>query len=383
MRKRFLFSLLAASLVFIGLEVATRLYLRGADQGILTEGPTLTLYPTVEHPEEIFSSVTQDSLQWSPYEHWVIRPNLRSRFFRTNALGFRGLETTVQKPDGRFRIVVLGGSSAWGFGCTADERTIPGRLETLLRAKYPDRDIEVVNAGQIGFTSTQELIYYHRLIAPLKPDLVLLFDGYNDVLADLMNSASGWPLHADLLQSRYQDSIRSPQLGRALAAFLRQSRFLDFSAHKLLELLGPDTRSPVSPVVPPEETAASYLRNVLALSRLAAPITVWIALQPVPAFTRKTLAPEEARIVDRKEKTIVRYKERVSTTYHAMESGLRAAGLPVINLELALGTAPRLMFADECHFGDEAAERIAIKITDEWCHSNALLKSPAPPIEKQ
>jgi lysophospholipase L1-like esterase len=383
MRKRFLFSLLAASLVFIGLEVATRLYLRGADQGILTEGPTLALYPTVEHPEEIFSSVTQDSLQWSPYEHWVIRPNLRSRFFRTNALGFRGLETTVQKPDGRFRIVVLGGSSAWGFGCTADERTIPGRLETLLRAKYPDRDIEVVNAGQIGFTSTQELIYYHRLIAPLKPDLVLLFDGYNDVLADLMNSASGWPLHADLLQSRYQDSFRSPQLGRALTALFRQSRLLDFSARKLSELLAPAARSSVSPVVSPEETADSYLRNVLALCRLAAPITVWIALQPVPAFTRKALAPEEARIVDRKEKAVLRYKERVNTTYRAMESGLRAAGLPVINLELALGTAPRLMFADECHFGDDAAERIAIKIAEEWCHSNALLKSPAPPIEKQ
>jgi hypothetical protein len=59
------------------------------------------------------------------------------------------------------------------------------------------------------------------------------------------------------------------------------------------------------------------------------------------------------------------------------------AGLPVINLELALGTAPRLMFADECHFGDEAAERIAIKIAEEWCHSNALLKSSAPPVEKQ
>jgi hypothetical protein len=130
--------------------VATRLYLQTAAKGILTEGPVLALYPTVEHPEEIFSSVTQDDLQWSPYEHWVIRPNLRSRFFRTNSLGFRGPETTVQKPDGRFRIVVLGGSSAWGFGSTADERTIPGRLEALLRAKYPGRDIEVVNAGQIG-----------------------------------------------------------------------------------------------------------------------------------------------------------------------------------------------------------------------------------------
>jgi hypothetical protein len=383
MRKRFLcFSLIIAGVILICLEVATRLYLHTAAKGILSEGPVLALYPTVKHPKEIFSSVTQDDLQWSPYEHWVIRPNLRSRFFRTNALGFRGPETTVQKPDGRFRIVVLGGSSAWGFGCTADERTIPGHLEVLLRAKYPDCDIEVVNAGQIGFTSTQELIYYHRIIAPLKPDLVLLFDGYNDVLADLMNPTSGWPLHADLLESRYQDSIRSPQLGRAFSAFVRQSRFLDLSIRKLSELLAPATRSPATPVVPAEETAASYLRNVVALSRLAAPITVWIALQPVPAFTRKPLAPEEARIVDRKGKAILRYKQRIETTYRAIESGLRAAGLPVINLELALGAAPRLMFADECHFGDEAAERIAIRIAEEWSPSN-VPRRPAPAIESR
>ena len=111
-------------------------------------------------------------------------------------------------------------------------------------------------------------------------------------------------------------------------------------------------------------------------------MTLWIALQPVPAFTRKPLAPEEARIVDRKAKAILRYKERIETTYRAIESGLRAAGLPVINLELALGAAPRLMFADECHFGDEAAERIAIRIAEEWSRSN-VPRRPAPAIESR
>jgi lysophospholipase L1-like esterase len=383
MRKRFLcFSLIATSMVFLCLEVATRLYLRSTKKGILTKWSAVKLYPTVERPEEIFSTVTQDSLQWSPYEHWVIRPNLRTRIFRTNSLGFRGPETAVQKPARRFRIVVLGGSSAWGFGCTADERTTPGRLQTLLREKYPGRDLEVINAAQIGFTSTQELIYYHRLIAPMAPDLVLLFDGYNDVLADLTNSASGWPLNAGLLQSRYQDSFRRQQLVRDLAAFLRQSCFLDLTSRKLSELMASARHSSVTPIVPPATTAAGYIRNVIALSRLAGPGTVWIALQPVPAYTRKALAPEEARILEEKEKTVHGYTERVATTYRAMEAGVRAAGLPVINLELALGTAPRLMFADECHFGDEAAERIAITIAGEWYHSNALPKSPSGTNEK-
>jgi lysophospholipase L1-like esterase len=383
MRKHFLcLTLIVAGLVFLCLEAVTRLYFGYREKGVLNTRPVLKLYPTVERPEEIFSAVTLDSLQWSPYEHWVVRPNLRSRFFRTNALGFRGPEAAAQKPPGRFRIVVIGSSAAWGLGCTADERTIPGRLQTLLRQKYPGCDLEVINAGQFGFNSTQELIYYHRVIAPLAPDLVLLFDGYNDVLADIMNSSSGWPLNADLLQSRYQDSFRRQPLVRDLKAFFHQSRFLDLISRKLSELITSTRHSSVIPVISPVTTAAVYVRNVLALSRLVAPTTVWIALQPVPACTRKPLAPEEAGILDEKEKTVPGYKERVAATYQAMEAGLRAAGLPVISLDLALGTDPRLMFADECHFGDEAADRIAMKIADEWFRSNALLKSPSTKNEK-
>lgn len=356
------------------LEAATRLYLRRSSGGILVNQPLLELYPTIQRPEELFSSLTQTSLQWSPYEHWVTGPNLRARFFRTNALGLRGPEISVQKPPGRLRIVVLGGSAAWGLGCTADARTVPGRLEAILREQHPGRDIEVINAGQFAYVSGQELTYYHRVIAPLAPDLVLLFDGYNDVVADLTNPVAGWPQNAADLQSRYEDAFRSHQLGSDILALLRHSRFFDLASRIVLREIAAWKRTALQAVIEPTITAEHYVRNVTALARLAAPAPVWVTLQPVLAHTQKALAPGERRLLAAKEHAIPRYTARVRAAYRAMDAGVRAAGIPMIPMEGALGTAPTLMFIDECHFGDEAADRIATQIAREWSRSNVILE---------
>lgn len=358
-------SVLAAALVLAVLELAVRLVAPEPALGILVRRPLLALYPGLPRPEEVFSSLDHDSLEWSPYLHWVTKPNRRGRFFRTNALGFRGPEVAQPKPPGRVRIVVLGGSVAWGLGATADDRTVAGRLEAHLRQQRPGLDVEVVNAGQVGFVSGQELILYHRLVAGLSPDLVLLFDGYNDVEADISNPVSDWPQNAAQLKTRYEDFLRSGRLGADLARALRQSRLLDLGARFLAARRGAPS-GPWTPAVPPEATAASYVRNAAALSRLAAPVPVWIALQPVLATIRKPLASEEQHMLAEKERLIGGYGPRVRSAYRAMEDGARKAGLPVISLDDALGTTPVLLFADECHFGDEAADRTAGAIAQAW-----------------
>jgi lysophospholipase L1-like esterase len=218
------------------------------------------------------------------------------------------------------------------------------------------------------------LIYFHRLISVLSPDLVLLFDGYNDILADFINSASGWPLHSDLLQSRFEDSFYPRSFRKNFLALLRQSRLLDLVFRRIAERIKP--RGPIKPIIDPYNTAENYLHNVLALTRLAAPVPVWVALQPVPASTQKPLSPEEIKIVAEKEQAIQGYTHRVKLTYQGMREGLRSRGISLIDLESAFGTEPELMFADECHFGDLAADRIAQHIAEQWLLQKAFSKSP-------
>ena len=345
-------------------ELAVRTYRTQTASGVLTDRPVLELYPGVDNPEEIFSLFGPESLAWSPYEHWVSRPNLRSRFYRTNALGFRGPETSVEKPAGRYRIIVLGGSAAWGYGCTGDDRTVPGRLQTLLHEWFPERDIEVVNAAQVGFVSGQQVTYFHRSLRRLAPDLILFFDGYNDIAADFHNPVSGWPQNAAVLRARYEASWRQRGAAGDLEALARRSSLIDF----LWARFFPEATTPgVTDEVPvaAADTARSYVTNVRAVESLGAPAAIVVALQPTLATIQKPLAPQEEQILARRERQIAGFRSRVEDAYARMESEIDAAGIPRIGLNAALGSEPELLFADECHFGDIAADRIARVIAEQ------------------
>jgi lysophospholipase L1-like esterase len=107
-----------------------------------------------------------------------------------NELGFRGPETTWEKPEGRYRILCLGGSSTYGFGSSGNVATWPARLEQHLRGARPDRDIEVINAGCQGYSTHESLINLELRGVEFAPDLVLVYHSINDVRCALYPGAA-------------------------------------------------------------------------------------------------------------------------------------------------------------------------------------------------
>jgi len=109
---------------------------------------------------------------------------LHGRYQRSagfNVWGYRGASVGKKKP-GEFRVAVLGGSAAYGYGVTADE-AIPAVLERLLRARTPSPLFTVVNLaynneGAYSFRTTLEDYRW------LDCDLVFLYEGYNDLNDD-------------------------------------------------------------------------------------------------------------------------------------------------------------------------------------------------------
>jgi hypothetical protein len=96
-----------------------------------------------------------------------------------NRHGYRGPVVGGKRP-GETRIVMLGGSTVFGFDVEVDE-TIPAQLERELRATNPN--VRVVNLGYhqeaaIAFVPTLRSYEY------LDYDIVLLYEGYNDILGD-------------------------------------------------------------------------------------------------------------------------------------------------------------------------------------------------------
>ena len=97
-----------------------------------------------------------------------------------NSLGFRGPYFKKNKPPDTFRIVAMGGSTTAGM--YENELTYPRLLERMLnQSSTGKRKTEVINAGVWGYTSCQVMKRYKKDIVDLKPDLILLMSGWNDI----------------------------------------------------------------------------------------------------------------------------------------------------------------------------------------------------------
>ena len=63
-------------------------------------------------------------------DYKTIQPDQHYPTININSHGFRGPEFEVQKPEGTYRVFVIGGSSVYGAGNT-DNTTIPAHLERM------------------------------------------------------------------------------------------------------------------------------------------------------------------------------------------------------------------------------------------------------------
>lgn len=84
----------------------------------------------------------------------------------------------LPKPDGTFRIVVVGASTVQGFPY-ASELAFPRQLELLLNLQQSRRNVEVLNLGVTGVsTAVVREILVESL--NLQPDLIIIHAGHNE-----------------------------------------------------------------------------------------------------------------------------------------------------------------------------------------------------------
>ena len=115
--------------------------------------------------------------------YWVSDPNLDDEPMShremnttfpvsTDRNGLRAADHRVDKDPNVFRIMMLGCSTTFGWGVKDDE-TVPAQLEQALRERGYD-GVEVINAGQPGYTSFQGLWLWDKVLHEYDPDLVVL-----------------------------------------------------------------------------------------------------------------------------------------------------------------------------------------------------------------
>ena len=140
----------------------------------------------------LFTSIDPKELAWTPHQYLVYSPTPNYRKGQTfhNSLGYRNDEFPLEKPGKAFRIVALGGSSTYDIRIEDNQKTFTAQLEKLLTEEYGYQNVEVINAGVPGYNSWEILTNLEFRVLDLNPDLIIIYEGTNDVHARLVEPSA-------------------------------------------------------------------------------------------------------------------------------------------------------------------------------------------------
>ncbi len=142
-----------------------------------------------------------------------------------NARGLRGPVVPHEKPDGEYRVLVLGDSFVEGYTVEDDQHSTAVMMR-LLDAAPGETRFEVINAGTGGYSTDQELLFFTSEGHKYRPDLTVLvfFDNDTWYNAQSKYTVGAKPVfHLDEsgnLQLQTSHVVPLSQSGSALAGFL-------------------------------------------------------------------------------------------------------------------------------------------------------------------
>jgi hypothetical protein len=236
--------------------------------------------------------------RWKPYTYWAMAP-FDGRYIHIDDDGRR--RTVLSADTDRPRVFMFGGSTMWGTG-SRDAYTIPSQVSAALHRRSVHANI--VNFGEIGYVSTQGVL---ALMLELRkgnvPDVVVFYDGINDVTSAIHNGFPGIP------HNEYRRRAEFNLLSRHRADDYNRgfiSRYINASAtvrivRSLLYRIGPKEPvakvKSVAPHADPDLAAGvsnAYVNNIEIVQMLAKHngFTALFYLQPV-IFGKSTLSPYE------------------------------------------------------------------------------------------
>lgn len=205
--------------------------------------------------------------KYVPYALWG-HTTMTGEAININDDGTRRVPGAICDEDA-YRVFAYGGSTMWGMGAP-DWETIPAYLQQSLETTL-DRPVCVVNFGQMSYVSTQGVILLMRsLQSGTVPDLVVFYDGINDVIAARQTGDPGAHRNMGVFTSIFNDPDQSSST-HPLILWLRGTyafRFVDALVEEP-EATVTDDSSPQSESSLAEGIVNAYLANYQIVAGMA------------------------------------------------------------------------------------------------------------------
>jgi hypothetical protein len=134
---------------------------------ILSVASILVIFIIVELAMIVFESSLSDSFyEYDPDIRFRVKPYANN----SNRFGFNDKDYPLKKPEGTYRIVILGDSYGWTGGL---EKNYTAILEKKLKAHYGEK-IEIVNTGYPMTHTGEQYEILRKYAIQYNPDLVFL-----------------------------------------------------------------------------------------------------------------------------------------------------------------------------------------------------------------
>lgn len=286
--------------------------------------------------------------------------------------GFRSTTDVPRtKPAGRRRLMLVGGSTVFGWGVGDDEH-LGAYLQTALDTASGADTWEVINAGVPYFASFQELNWYLHVLHAFQPDLLVILHGRNDAIYAVMDGSAWQPVDAGNVGEIpfYLPDLTEPTTPflestlTRIALYRRLYAPFKEPSRTTLNEPGPST-APAGPVDPRFIDQFARHSAILAREAAVAGTQTLFALQPVIHVARAPVGEEE-RFMDR----VTFCRTAMRSVWPALRASAAAQREPRhLDLTEIFREVPEPVYLDHCHYTPTGnrllAERLAKMILTE------------------
>ena len=231
------------------------------------------LVPQMEYYDQI-------SCEFKPYVMFFNRRNFSSDVVNTDDNGFRFniIKNKVSSLEDLFKekevSLVVGGSTAFGFGSSSDYKTISAQLSILSNEIY-------INFGATAFNSMQELFLYINFFKKFKKiKNVIILSGVNDLFLSFSQKSDLWGNY--FFKSEYEKLFyKRNKIKDRIYAFFKHKENFNFKInvdYKEINLL------------------YEKIFNIWSNLERSNSFNVYFFLQPFPSWFKKNLTKEEVSL---------------------------------------------------------------------------------------
>ncbi|MCC0177636.1 SGNH/GDSL hydrolase family protein [Waterburya agarophytonicola K14] len=336
--------------------------------------------------------------------------NQNSEHWSINAEGFRDRDPiSLAKPKDEIRVFLLGGSTAFGYGSPSNATTISEYLEQRLQkrlqqqkaspelykpdvlpfdkvekqkylakpAKIKPGNYRIINASVPGYTSGNELAQLALQILQYKPDLIVVLDGYEDLMLDSEQEAVQAP-QIDLDRQNkptsfvdYVGQFIEPIENKSYLAQIAQDRWLkNGEGDEKQNFILNEPTSNLIKYLPPnkdelQKRVGRYIdrhKQILSLSAAArAPLVV--AIQPeITGRNPSQLTDSEGKIAtDLGRSYIQQVRDSYPVLIQATQQLAKAfpKNMKAVDLYKLTDKYPSPSFIDPIHLNEAANQKVA------------------------